>query len=123
MSAAPRMKAPEGRAFTTALTILGGPAALRVTGAPWWVVYSLCVLGILVTSLRTIFPQDSQDKVTWWREHWLMRRHYQCQDVLGTTDHGPTGRLVRDRVRQEDSLDPKGHASHSRALAGVGPGR
>jgi hypothetical protein len=100
MSAAPRMKAPEGWAFTTALTILGGPADLRVTDAPWWVLYSLCVLGILVISLRTVFPQDSQDKVTWWREHWLMRRHYRCRDLrrMPRRDAGGIGPMETRRA-------------------------
>lgn len=80
MSSAPRVKTSGETAFTTALTVLGGPAVLRVTGAPWWVLCPLGVLGILATILRTVFPQNSQDKVTWWRERWQTRRHCPCLD-------------------------------------------
>lgn len=99
MSAAPPPKAPEGTAFTTALAILGGPAALRAAGVPWWALFPLGVLGILVAALRTVFPQDSQDKVTWWREHWPARRHCPCKAQRRRPRSRETRQAKRARAR------------------------
>ena len=59
--------------------ILGGQVDFRMAGGPWWAAFVLAVLGLvlgLVTVLiRIVFPQDSPDKVTWWRERRCASRH------------------------------------------------
>jgi hypothetical protein len=111
MSAPRRVKAPQGTAFNTALATVGGPAALRVAGAPWWVLCPLCVLAILLTSLRTVFPQDSQDKVTWWREHCPARRNCACQARVAASG-GHLGEIGQGNDGAGLSLGPVDSSLH-----------
>lgn len=53
-------------------TILGGEAGYRAVGGPWWAGFALAGLVLLTVCLRTVFPQDSSDKLAWWRDR---RRH------------------------------------------------
>ena len=48
--------------------ILGSQAGLAAVAGPWWAGFLLAVLGLLACCLRIVFPQDSADKLTWWRE-------------------------------------------------------
>ncbi|MEV0876026.1 MULTISPECIES: hypothetical protein [Streptomyces] len=49
-----------------------------MAGAPWWGVVICLVLVLAATSVQTLFPQDSPDRLTWWtnhREHRRLRHH------------------------------------------------
>ncbi|MFJ8888546.1 hypothetical protein ACIRJR_34795 [Streptomyces sp. NPDC102402] len=58
------------------VTAVSGLATV-MAGAPWWGVVICLVLALAATSVQTLFPQDSPDRLTWWtnlREHRLLRR-------------------------------------------------
>jgi hypothetical protein len=63
----------EGSAVGAA--ILGGHAVTRAGEGPWWAAFLLAALGLLALCLRIVFPQDSPDKLAWWRDRWRKRRH------------------------------------------------
>ena len=54
---------------TLGAVILGGQVDFRVTAWPWWAGFLLAVLGLVTAGVRIVFPQDSPDKLAWWREH------------------------------------------------------
>ena len=58
--------------------ILGGQVDFRMADGPWWAGFVLAVLGLVlglvVALVRIAFPQDSPDKLAWWREHWRLSR-------------------------------------------------
>ncbi len=60
------------RDVTLSAAVLGGQVDVRMAGGPWWAAFLLTVLGLvlgLVTVLvRIVFPQDSADKLAWWRD-------------------------------------------------------
>jgi hypothetical protein len=39
-----------------------------MTAGPWWAGFLLTVLGLGAAGVRIVFPQDSPDKLAWWRE-------------------------------------------------------
>jgi hypothetical protein len=48
--------------------ILGIPIGYGVTGGPWWAKFAVAAFAMLAVVLRIIFPQDSRDKLAWWRD-------------------------------------------------------
>ena len=48
--------------------ILSGQAGYRAVGGPWWAEFALAALVLLTVCLRIVFPQDSPDKLAWWRD-------------------------------------------------------
>ena len=62
------------RDFAPGTAILGSQVGLRAVGAPWWICGLQAALGLVAVCLHIVFPQDSQDKVAWWSEHWRTRR-------------------------------------------------
>jgi hypothetical protein len=48
--------------------ILGGQAGYRVVVGPWWAEFALAAFALLAMCLRIVFPQDSGDKLAWWRD-------------------------------------------------------
>jgi hypothetical protein len=58
--------------------ILVGRAEVQAPGGPWWAGFLLAALvllaGLLVTCLRIVFPQDSPDKLAWWRDRGRKKR-------------------------------------------------
>jgi hypothetical protein len=48
--------------------IVGGQVDFRMTAGPWWAGFLLAVLGLAAAGVRIVFPQDSPDKLAWWRE-------------------------------------------------------
>jgi hypothetical protein len=51
-----------------------------MAAGPWWAGFLLAVLGLLAVGVRIVFPQDSPDKLAWWRER---RRASRPGDVDG----------------------------------------
>lgn len=54
--------------------VLGGQAGYRAIGGPWWAEFALAGLVLLTMCLRIVFPQDSPDKLAWWRDRRQSRR-------------------------------------------------
>ncbi|MET8379308.1 hypothetical protein [Streptomyces microflavus] len=50
------------------VTAVSGLATV-LAGAPWWSVIICLVLALAATSVQTLFPQDSPDRLTWWTDH------------------------------------------------------
>jgi uncharacterized RDD family membrane protein YckC len=46
-----------------------GVRAASLAGAPWWAEFALAALVLLTVCLRIVFPQDSPDKLAWWRDN------------------------------------------------------
>lgn len=64
------------RDVTLGAAILGGQVGFRMAAGPWWAGFLLAVLGLVAVGVRTVFPQDSRDKVAWWRELWRTSPHH-----------------------------------------------
>jgi hypothetical protein len=56
------------RACTLGAALLGGRLGSLAAGAPWWAGFGLAALALLAICLRIVFPQDSRDKLAWWRD-------------------------------------------------------
>jgi hypothetical protein len=63
-----RVVATRKKLIMLTAVILGGEAAVRKFGAPYWAVALFLALGLAVACLWIVFPQDSADKLAWWRE-------------------------------------------------------
>jgi hypothetical protein len=72
---------------TLGAVVLGGQVGFRMAVGPWWAGFLLAVLGLAAAGVRIVFPQDSSDKLAWWRERWRTRR--------------PRGASGRHRTRRE----------------------
>ncbi|MET7695660.1 hypothetical protein ABZT06_48710 [Streptomyces sp. NPDC005483] len=44
--------------------------ALALSRAPWWLTAVALALGLLVTVIQSVFPQDSAHRLAWWRARW-----------------------------------------------------
>ncbi|MGW6890356.1 hypothetical protein [Streptomyces chartreusis] len=65
--------------ISSAATGISG-LVLALIGAPWWlsaVAFACFALGLLVTAIQSVFPQDSEHRLAWWRARWhhQQRRH------------------------------------------------
>lgn len=52
-------------------------AVSALAGAPWWLSaagFGLCAFGLVVMAIQAVFPQESGDRLDWWREFWEYRR-------------------------------------------------
>ncbi|MEU0169022.1 hypothetical protein ACL07V_34775 [Streptomyces sp. MB22_4] len=50
---------------------------LALTGAQWWLtalVLTCFALGLLVTAIQSVFPQESAHRLAWWRARWNHRQ-------------------------------------------------
>ncbi|MCX5443915.1 hypothetical protein [Streptomyces sp. NBC_00063] len=73
------MHNPNRPLISSAATGISG-IALALIGAPWWltaVAFTCFALGLLVTAIQSVFPQDSAHRLAWWRARWhhQQRRH------------------------------------------------
>ncbi|MFE5591169.1 hypothetical protein [Streptomyces sp. NPDC056549] len=51
---------------------------LALIGAPWWLTplaFTCFALGLIVTSVQSVFPQESEHWLAWWRARWNHHRH------------------------------------------------
>ena len=55
---------------TLGAVVLGGQVDFRMAAGPWWAGFLLAVLALVTAGVRIVFPQDSPDKLAWWRERW-----------------------------------------------------
>ena len=58
---------------SSSATIFGVPVSYRVVGGPWWAEFAVAALALLAVCLRIVFPQDSPDKLAWWRDRLTKR--------------------------------------------------
>lgn len=65
---------PAARDYSSSAAILSGLIGYRVVGGPWWAEIALVALVMVPVVLRIVFPQDSPDKLAWWRDRRLTRR-------------------------------------------------
>jgi hypothetical protein len=54
--------------------ILASQLDSRLDGGPWWAGFLLVGLALVPMCLRIVFPQDSKDKLAWWRDRRRTRR-------------------------------------------------
>lgn len=67
---------------TRALPLLGAgaatsvpPAALAFAGAPWWALVIASLPGAAALLLQAALPQNSKDRLEWWRDRRRHREH------------------------------------------------
>jgi hypothetical protein len=73
------MPNPNRPLIPSAATGISG-LALALIGAPWWltaVAFACFALGLLVTVIQSVFPQDSAHRLAWWRARWHHQQHRQ----------------------------------------------
>lgn len=68
-----------------------GARAASLAGAPWWAEFALAALVLLTVCLRIVFPQDSPDKLAWWRDRGWTCRHV-CRPMTRHAGSRRTGR-------------------------------
>ena len=62
-----------------------GAFGSALVGAPWWCV-AACVLGfLLLRGLQAVFPQDSADRLEWWKDFRRRREDGQDPDAAPRT--------------------------------------
>lgn len=59
-----------------------GPVGLRMSGAPWWATLISCVLFLSTICLQSVFPQESADRLAWWKDR-RRARERKVRDRLG----------------------------------------
>lgn len=82
-----RQAMPYGR-ILSGMTGLGGPVGLRACGAPWWIVFLASTLSFTVICLQSVFPQNSADRLAWWRD---LRRSRERRAVRRAQKRPATG--------------------------------
>lgn len=53
---------------------------LALTGAPWWLAglaFACLALGFVLAGVQSVFPQDSEHRLAWWRSRWSRRMRRQ----------------------------------------------
>lgn len=61
------------QACTLGAAVLGGQVGNPAVGGPWWAEFALAAFLLLTVCLRIVFPQDSRDKLAWWRDRRRVR--------------------------------------------------
>ena len=56
------------RVCTLGAAMLDGRVGYLAAGGPWWAEFALAAFLLLTVCLRIVFPQDSRDKLAWWRD-------------------------------------------------------
>jgi hypothetical protein len=65
---------------SSAMAGIGG-VATALAGAPWWI----AALVLIVALVQTIFPQNSSDRLEWWRDRRRHRRLAAGKNVVSKT--------------------------------------
>ncbi|WP_141578804.1 hypothetical protein [Actinomadura sp. WMMA1423] len=91
--------------MAASLTQVGiGGLVAELAGAPWWLIvgaYGCIAMGLIVMLVQTIFPQESVDRLEWWRDR---RRHQR----LAANKNADSAKAPRPALRREspDHADP-----------------
>jgi hypothetical protein len=75
--------------------VLGGQVGFRMTAGPWWAGFLLAVLGLAAAGVRIVFPQNSSDKLAWWRERWRTARPGRARGRHRTRRRAGPARVTR----------------------------
>ncbi|WP_329112863.1 hypothetical protein [Streptomyces sp. NBC_01465] len=62
------------------------PVALSASGAPWWILLAASLPGALTLILQAALPQNSRDRLEWWRD----RRSHRERLLNRTAPPSPT---------------------------------
>ncbi|GGU82699.1 hypothetical protein GCM10010211_55920 [Streptomyces albospinus] len=73
------------------------PAALGAAGAPWWALVIASLPGTAVLILQALLPQNSRDRLEWWRDR---RRHREHLAQSRARRPPPAGSSARSRGRR-----------------------
>lgn len=65
-------------------------------GWPWWAVLLLALFGAVALVLRAVLPQDSGDRVKWWRD--LLRHRERVADAKRRSEERATDRTRDPRA-------------------------
>lgn len=82
-----------------------GAMLFMVAGAPWWLTgMALCcfALAMAVLIIQSVFPQESEHRLAWWRDrrhHQQLRRH---QPTLPGQTSGGERRRTRGNAGSDD---------------------
>ncbi|MEV2211169.1 hypothetical protein AB0H86_06675 [Streptomyces sp. NPDC050997] len=85
------MHNPNRPLISSAATGISG-IALALIGAPWWLTalaFTCFALGLLVTAIQSVFPQDSAHRLAWWRARWNHRQRRQNTAPTGRRSNRP----------------------------------
>ncbi|MEU6104145.1 hypothetical protein [Streptomyces flaveolus] len=94
------MHNPNRPLISSAATGISG-IVLALIGAPWWLTalaFTCFALGLLVTAIQSVFPQESAHRLAWWRARW----NHQQRRGTSRSDHHQTPRITRQA--------PNGHS-------------
>ncbi|MFF3312998.1 hypothetical protein [Streptomyces sp. NPDC002952] len=71
-----------------------GVLTIALAGAPWPMVLVLALAGLIVvliqSSLQALIPQDSSDRLEWWRSYWTYRTTCHRNRTSTPQTHPPT---------------------------------
>lgn len=56
------------------VTAAGSVITAGALDAPWWVVVPSCLLATALAALHMLIPQNSADRLAWWKALWSRRR-------------------------------------------------
>ncbi|MFE3269948.1 hypothetical protein [Streptomyces sp. NPDC059215] len=91
---------------STAAAGLSG-TALALAGAPWWLTAAAlgcCIAGLIVVVIQSVFPQDSEHRLAWWRDrrsHQQVRRQQPARTRRRSSARTPEARTTH--------TEPPGH--------------
>ena len=81
---------PAARDYSSSAAILSGLIGYRVVGGPWWAEIALVALAMVPVVLRIVFPQDSPDKLAWWRDRLTKRGSREASEPERLPSEGST---------------------------------
>jgi hypothetical protein len=104
------------RVCALGMAILGGQAGCRAAGGPWWAEFALAAFVLLTLCLRIVFPQDSADKLAWWRDRGGTKGHgHRMRQHSQTRRHSQRRTMPR---RQHEPVTAQA-SEHEQAPAGT----
>lgn len=59
---------------TGVIMSVGGSTGLALAQAPLWAMVVCIIAGLLCALVNSVFPQDSADRLAWWKALWKHRR-------------------------------------------------
>jgi hypothetical protein len=91
----------------------GATSGLAYAGAPWWAVTMIAVVGAIgataVAVVQAVFPQDSRDRLGWWRDQRQRSTRQRNGDREPDRSSGP-----RPNVREAVPAHPDARAGRKR---------
>lgn len=82
--------------------------ALALAGAPWWLTalaFTCFVLGLIVTGIQSVFPQESEHRLAWWRARWNHQQRRQNTLSTGRRSNRPATRATGPRPKPRSTSE------------------